>query len=60
MSEGALCIDVVGTSKHTSNFIIQKDGSLFELENKDFINLSYDFIVDEYKKDRKLHNEKNV
>lgn len=57
LSEGAFN-DVVGTSKHTSNFIIQKDGSLFELENKDFINLSYDFIVDEYKKDRKLHNEK--
>lgn len=57
LSQGAFN-DVVGTSKHTSNFIIQKDGSLFELENKDFINLSYDFIVDEYKKDRKLHNEK--
>ena len=57
LSEGAFN-DVVGTSKHTSTFIIQKDGSLFELENKDFINLSYDFIVDEYKKDRKLHNEK--
>lgn len=57
LSEGAFN-DVAGTSKHTSNFIIQKDGSLFELENKDFINLSYDFIVDEYKKDRKLHNEK--
>ena len=57
LSEGAFN-DVVGTSKHSSNFIIQKDGSLFELENKDFINLSYDFIADEYKKDRKLHNEK--
>ena len=57
LSQGAFN-DVVGTLKHTSNFIIQKDGSLFELENKDFINLSYDFIVDEYKKDRKLHNEK--
>ena len=57
LSEGAFN-DITGTSKHTSNFIIQKDGSLFELENKDFINLSYDFIVDEYKKDRKLHNKK--
>lgn len=57
LSQGAFN-DVVGTSKHTSNFIIQKDDSLFELENKDFINLSYDIIIDEYKKDRKLHNEK--
>jgi hypothetical protein len=32
--------------------------SLFSNSNKDFINLSYDFIADEYKKDRKLHNEK--